>query len=211
MDPASRIRKLLAARRAMVDLPYRSLDAGDLKYRALEPTPRIRPVPYDADPLVQYAEDALKADGWEGLFVHSPEIYQDKGTIGAVVYPVGDRNVRRHEVMHGYNRAAMLGVDGMPWQSRAVAALDRVPGLGLVADEMVARMAGGSRPFADVPWDAYQRSYAEQGKDAAARIAGLLHGVQRVADDPRTPMRVGLATGLATSPWWLDALSQDTE
>jgi len=205
MDPASRVRKLLAARRAMVDMPYRYLDAGGAQYRALEPRPN------DAPPLAQYAENALKSDGWDGVFVHSPEFYQDTGTIGGLVYPVGNRPVRRHEVMHGYNRAAMLGVEGMPWQSRAVAALNRVPGLGPVADEMVARIAGGSKPFSDVPWDEYQRLYSANGMDAAARVAGMLHRVQGFADDPRTPMRVGLATGLATSPWWVDALSQDTE
>jgi hypothetical protein len=189
----------------MVDLPYKFHPFGDDMHDL--PMRRFTP---EAGPLLTQTMRGISEDV-DGLFSHNPDVYEKTGIVGSVFYPANNRSVRRHEVMHGYNHAAMLGVEGMPWQSRAVAALDRVPGLGPVADEMVARMAGGERPFSDVPWDWYSQHYAAGGLPSAARVAGVLDRVQKVTADPRTPMRVGLATGLATSPWWLDALSQDTE
>ncbi len=103
---------------------------------------------------------------------------------GIVTYGLGDRNVRRHEVMHAYNHAARLGRPGLPFWTRVAAGSPKSVAMPL--DELLAQQAGGTR-FMDIPWTRYAGLYAESGDAGAARVARLLAGAQaarRAADDP---------------------------
>jgi hypothetical protein len=113
-----------------------------------------------------------------GTFVPAP----GKPYLGVASYVSGvpnvelARNVRRHEIMHGYNEAARQGFKGLPFASRLTASLPR--SLSVPMDEMVAQGVGGTRAL-DVPWGVYAELYAAGGKLGAARVARALEAAQR--------------------------------
>ena len=202
--PPGRIPAMLAARRAMVDAPYMHRFEGlDLPDGGWMPTrkvvsPRLvardgSGIDYeDAAFLAQRAEQILAGKNAEGFF--DPEY-------NFVVYPVlGDRarEVRRHEVMHGYNAAAQVDGSRLPLAARLTGALragGNTGGFGRVFDELVAHRTGGRR-FSEIPWHVYGEQYAAEGDPLASRIALGLDGARRagrVAYD-RSPYLAGGAT-----------------
>lgn len=115
---------------------------------------------------------------------------------GLVTYGLGDRSVRRHEVMHAYNNAASLGYPGLPFWTRVVASSPKAVALPL--DELLAQQAGGAR-FMDIPWTRYSGLYAESGDAGAARVARLLAGAQSARRAAGDPLLRGAALGTAAS------------
>lgn len=134
----------------------------------------------------------IVAGQWDGSFVDAPMgVF---GYLGVASYPKGipnadlARNVRRHEIMHGYNAAARQGWDGMPLSSRVVAGMPK--SLVWPIDELVAQRAGG-KGFMDIPWGNYAHHYAKHGERGAARTARALQAAQIAA---RHPSLVAAAT-----------------
>jgi|LakMenEpi03Aug12_release.lakeMendotaPanAssembly.Ray.scaffolds.fasta_scaffold433270_1 hypothetical protein len=195
------IRKLLAARRQMVDAPYRQrFDGVDLPDGGWMPTNRrIEPriVARDGSGL-ELQDDAFlrlltreileKDPDTAGLYTagfYAPEYH-------LVAYPDAKytsgspRSLRRHEVMHAYNHAARQGVAGMPLASRVLAKLPG--GLARPMDELVASRVGGKAAL-DVPWDFYANKYLAEGNSQAARVARALHAAQKARNAARSAGR----------------------
>lgn len=202
---ASRVPALMAARRRIIDQPmvpsYYSgtlvpdaliartddlatlLDGSDSL--AVNPQAmRLAPLEYDwgeASRLLDAAElgaNEVIAQRAFGTFVPA----RGAPYVGVASYPSGvpnaelARNVRRHEIMHGYNEAARQGFEGMPFASRLTASLPRP--LSIPVDEMVAQGVGGTRAL-DVPWGVYAEKYAAGGELGAARVARALEAAQK--------------------------------
>ena len=191
------VRNLLAARRRMVDAPYKQSVVGiDVPNEGWVPI-RLRrdasPVrrsgqpmgPKEEEFLADYVQETFDGHpSWDGFYgpAFNIVVYPDAANRA---YGLSPRITRRHEVMHGYNQAARDGVPGMPISSRLLATLPE--GMARPLDEMIATRAGGER-ILEVPWDTYAETYRKQGNLQAARIAGALHASQRagraVADNP---------------------------
>lgn len=173
--PPGRIPAMLAARRAMIDMPHHT--AGDTivvhpARRRLTATERPKIDALLAEIAADRAIDTL-AEGAVGVF--SP-MSKQSAYVGLLSYPAGDRNVRKHELMHGYAEAAKRGLPGMPLGARMVAAS---PGfLAEPLDEYLAMRADGTR-FMDIPWAAYADEYRMRGQPGAARVAHGLHAAQK--------------------------------
>ena len=201
---ASRVPALMAARRRIIDQPMvLSADAQKLVPDALitradDLAPlvdgsglaanaeglRMAPPEYDwaeASRLSDAAElgaNEVIAQRAFGTFVPA----RGAPYVGVASYPSGvpnaelARNVRRHEIMHGYNEAARQGFEGLPFASRLTASLPRP--LSIPVDEMVAQGVGGTRAL-DVPWGVYAEKYAAGGELGAARVARALEAAQK--------------------------------
>lgn len=201
---ASRVPALMAARRRIIDQPMvLSADAQKLVPDALitradDLAPlvdgsglaanaeglRMAPLEYDwaeASRLSDAAElgaNEVIAQRAFGTFVPA----RGAPYVGVASYPSGvpnaelARNVRRHEIMHGYNEAARQGFEGLPFASRLTASLPRP--LSIPVDEMVAQGVGGTRAL-DVPWGVYAEKYAAGGELGAARVARALEAAQK--------------------------------
>lgn len=158
----------------MIDMPHHAY--GDAivvhpAWRRLTATERPKIDALLAEVAADRAKDAL-ASGAVGVF--SP-MSKQSAYVGLLSYPVGDRKVRRHELMHGYAEAAKQGLPGMPFGARMVAAS---PGfLAEPLDEYLAMRADGTR-FMDIPWGAYADDYLMRGHPVAARVAHGLHAAQ---------------------------------
>jgi hypothetical protein len=190
----SQVRSMLAARRRMVD-QHMVPAAGE----ALRPGGLVGRSP-EAKQLVQNAElmsefgsghksrlgnrarlgaEPILAHQAAGTFTNSP--LDETGFLGVVSYPKDvpnvsmARNIRRHEVMHGYNEAARQGMEGMPLWSRVTGSMPSAVRRPL--DELVAQSAGGDK-FMDINWDWYAKLYADQGQQDAARVARAMQAAQ---------------------------------
>jgi hypothetical protein len=203
-----RLRSLIAARRRMVDQPYAGVPGSNPSYRVV---PRGRAVPIDAATQAEVsaalqtalAGTAARAEVNKGSAVGVFATHPGMGdTLGVVTYPELGYAIRRHEVMHGLNHAAMQGVPGMPLASRVIASLPA--GLARPLDEAVASRVGG-KPVLDVPWNVYADRYRKEGSMQAARVAQALYAAQqarnaaraagRVVTDNPTATAAALATG----------------
>jgi hypothetical protein len=145
--------------------------------------------------------EPIAAEGALGTFSRTPE--SASGLLGVVTYPRDARPTRRHEVMHGYNEAAVRGVPGMPLSSRAVAALrgGQSPdtfrgGVAVALDELLAQGAGGTR-MADVPWHVYMDQYNSSGAPWAAKTAAALNAAGHVQRHPARYVAMAAAAPLA--------------
>ena len=186
------VRNLLAARRRMVDQPMvptgeQSLTPASLIARSPEAAAAVR----EADELRwmnlgSHLGDAASAGARPimegkvgGTFAKTP--MDEIGVLGVVSYPVGvpnqglARDIRRHEVMHGYNEAAHQGMEGMPLWSRVTGSMPRA--IRRPLDEVVATRVGGQK-YTDINWDWYAKLYEGQGQLDAARVARALHAAQ---------------------------------
>jgi hypothetical protein len=167
----------------------------------------------------------MKAKDAIGMFVPDRKLedyfdqYDERrqGVLGTVVYPQGDRRIRRHEVMHAINEGAKRYLElpnpspDHPRLPIGVQLTARLPhGLNRVFDEALATRAGGDRVIG-VPWAAYANYYANEGDKSAARIADMIGRAQAIYNDPRTLRRAGELGAAATSPWWATELMQDDE
>jgi hypothetical protein len=181
------VRNMLAARRRMVDVPYKKgFDGIDLPEggwiptkRRIDASPVARGVPalatWRKDLLAEYVRETLdKNPSWAGFYApaFNTVVYPDASN---AAYGRSHRTIRRHEVMHGFNQAARDGVSGMPISSRLIAKLPE--NVAIPLDEMIATRAGGDR-ILDVPWAKYAETYRKQGDNRAARIADALHAAQ---------------------------------
>lgn len=191
--PPGRIPAMLAARRRIIDQPMvpSALDESRLVPDALvaradDIAPLINGSVNNADRLRQAALSVVADIGAKpitaGEFVGSfTGVPMDKaGFLGVVSYPSGAstdlaRNIRRHEIMHGYNEAARQGMEGMPLSSRLVAAMPRA--LSRPLDELIAQRVGGAS-FSEIPWGAYVSQYAQEGQSGAAAVARGLQAAQ---------------------------------
>lgn len=193
--PPGRVQAMLQARRRIIDQPMvpSLTEAGKLVPDALvaradDLAPLIEGGVNDAD-LLRRAAMQLRADAgaenivagrWGGSFVDAP--LESAGYLGVASYPRNvpnaslARNIRRHEIMHGYNTAARQGLEGLPLSSQVVASLPQ--SLARPLDELVAQRVGGNS-FMDIPWGDYASSYAEAGQTGAARTARALEAAQR--------------------------------
>ena len=193
--PPGRIPAMLAARRRIIDQP---MVPSVLEAEKLVPDALVaRPGPvmdqylsgsFDDDPLwnqallhrAELGAENIVAGRWAGSFVDAP--LKAAGYLGVASYPKDvpnaslARNVRRHEIMHGYNTAARQGLEGMPLSSRLVASAPSA--LSRPLDELAAQRAGGAA-FMDIPWGAYAGQYAAAGELGAARVARALEAAQR--------------------------------
>lgn len=215
-----RLRAMLAARRAMVDqqllpgnvpqLRSRSPDTAHMAQdRDLWPQLDTSDTASFGARLGKYmdqvgdnervrlmAENARTVidNGALGVFSTMPE----RSPLGVVTYRAGDRATRRHEVMHGYNEAALRGYEGMPAASRVIGWLNQSPygrPLGRVLDEAVAQRVGGAS-LADIPWHAYASTYSNQGDVLAARIAQSMEVIRQLQHEIKShPERVAAAIG----------------
>lgn len=144
------------------------------------------------------ASAAMSDGSVGGLFSPTP----GARPVGVVTYPQGNRAVRRHEVMHGYNEAARRGYQGLPTSSRVIGALDGsswTRPFATVADELAAQRVGG-RSFSEMNWPDYVSYYGAHGDHAAAALAralGVAGGVQR--ELAQHPVAWGLAAGTAAT------------
>ena len=213
----SNLPAMLAARRAIIDQPMvpavgavNKLVPDALVARSPE-LQRVIDAPSAA--IDQWSSKAIQnaaergaapivESRWAGTFADNADpIAQD--WVGVASYPHGvpnaaaAREVRRHEIMHGYNHAARRGFEGLPFWSRVVG---NAPGaIARPLDELIAQRAGGAG-FMDIPWDSYARTYASDGSPGAARVARVLQAAQaarRAADDP-TVRQVALGVGVGT-------------
>lgn len=159
----------------MIDMPYHT--AGDAivihpAWRRLTATERPVMDALLSEVAADNAKDAL-ASGAAGVF--SPMTKQS-AYVGLLSYPVDDRMIRKHELMHGYAEAAKQGLPGMPLGARMVAASPEF--LAEPLDEYLAMRSGGTR-FMDIPWGAYATDYRTRGQPGAARVAQGLHAAQQ--------------------------------
>lgn len=159
----------------MIDMPYHT--AGDAivihpPWRRLTATERPVMDALLSGVAADNAKDAL-ASGAAGVF--SPMTKQS-AYVGLLSYPVDDRMIRKHELMHGYAEAAKQGLPGMPLGARMVAASPKF--LADPLDEYLAMRADGTR-FMDIPWGAYATDYRTRGQPGAARVAQGLHAAQQ--------------------------------
>ena len=198
---------LLAARRKMVDAPYRRVFKGEeLPNGGWVPTMTsvyANPVARDGTGLLfedeaflrgltnRYLEDRPEVHGFympEYNLVSYPAKYSASGPDA--------RKVRRHELMHAYTEAARQGQPGMPIASRLVAS---IPGdLSRPFDEILATRADG-RPILDVPWDYYASHYARDGATQAARVARALHAAQVARDAAKDAGRLAAENPVQTA------------
>lgn len=198
-----RLRSLIAARRRMVDQAIQPSGVTRSVRTADGQLPRpVFPGMQDST-LLRVSEglvlDTLAADAAKQM-ADDPRILghffpmpSNTGPLGVVSYRPGMPAVRRHEVMHGYNKAAREGVPGMPLAARMVASLPQ--NAAVPFDEMVATRVDGTR-IMDVPWREYAVRYRKQGNPQAARIAEALHAAQRagrLASD--NPIATGATIG----------------
>lgn len=210
----SNLPAMLAARRAIIDQPMVPAEAWNrlvpdalvarspgLQEALTHPAGDLRTARSIVDVAAMGAEPIV-AGRWAGSF--APNIDQAaQDWVGVASYPRGvpneslAREVRRHEIMHGYNAAARRGFEGMPFWSRVAA--NSPPSIANPLDELIAQRAGGVG-FMDIPWGNYARSYASQGANGSARVARVLEAAQaarRAADDP-TVRQVALGVGVGT-------------
>ena len=141
---------------------------------------------------------------WRGGFV--PAGTDDY--VGIATYPTGgQRDTRRHEVMHGYNEAARRGYDGLPFWSRVAGSAP--PAISYPLDELLAQRAGGAK-FMEIPWDKYAGSYAGMGQPGAARVAQGLHAAQKAGQfaSDYAPYLAGAAVGTGLTAY---ALTREEE
>jgi len=179
------VRNLLAARRRMLDQAVTPSGVTRAVRTVDGQLPRPAFPGMENSTLLRVAEglalDTLAADAAKQMaddpriMGHFMPMPSNTGPLGVVSYRPGMPDVRRHEVMHGYNQAAREGVPGMPLASRLAAKLPR--DMAVPFDEMIATRAGGER-IMDVPWGYYADRYRKQGNNQAARIAGALHAAQ---------------------------------
>lgn len=228
----SNLPAMLAARRAIIDQPMVPAEAWNrlvpdalvarspgLQEAIMHPAGDLRAARSIADAAARGAEPIVAAR-WAGSF--SPNIdLASQDWVGVASYPRGvpnesmAREVRRHEIMHGYNAAARRGFEGLPFWSRVAA--NAPPSIANPLDELIAQRAGGVG-FMDIPWGNYARSYASQGASGSARVARVLQAAQaarRAADDP-TVRQVALGVGAGTgatigAAYAYDALYPDEE
>ena len=188
------LRKLLAARRQMVDAPYwQRFDGVDLPGGGWMPTKRrieASPVARDGSGL-EFQDEAFLRQLTSETLEGRPEVNGFfMPDYALVAYPDAHRalagsdprGIRRHEVMHAYNHAARQGVSGMPLASRVLAQFPE--GLARPLDEMVASRAGGKAAL-DIPWDYYASHYLAEGNAQAARVARALHAAQQARNAAR--------------------------
>lgn len=188
--PPGRIPAMLAARRRIIDQPM--VPALDGSERLVPDALVARSGALDQvlsgrfdDVSPEWREGVLRradlgaenivAGRWNGSFVEDPLIG------GVASYPRGvpnaglARNIRRHEIMHGYNAAARQGMDGMPLSSTLAAAMPRA--LSTPLDELIAQRVGGAA-FSEIPWGLYAGQYAQEGQAGAAAVARGLQAAQ---------------------------------
>lgn len=207
----SNLPAMLAARRAIIDQPMvpavgvvNKLVPDALVARSprlqealTHPAGDLRTARSIVDVSAMGAEPIV-AGRWAGSF--APNIDQAaQDWVGVASYPRGvpneslAREVRRHEIMHGYNAAARRGFEGMPFWSRVAA--NSPPSIANPLDELIAQRAGGVG-FMDIPWGNYARSYASQGANGSARVARVLQAAQAARQAADNPVVQGLALGV---------------
>jgi hypothetical protein len=219
--PPGRIPAMLAARRRIIDQPMvpSALDESRmvpdaLVARAEDITPLVSGSVNKADWLRRAAINAVADIGAKpitaGEFLGSfTGVPMDKaGFLGVASYPRGagtdlSRNIRRHEVMHGYNEAARQGAEGLPFWSRVVAATPQA--ISRPLDELVAQRAGGAS-FSEIPWGTYASQYANEGQRGQAAVARGLQAAQVAGR--YAPYLAGGAVGTGMLAY---GLSQDDE
>lgn len=204
--PPGRIPAMLAARRAMIDMPYHT--AGDAivvhpPVRRLMATERPKMDELLSEVVADRAIETL-ASGAQGAFA---PMTQESAYVGLLSYPVGDRMTRKHELMHGYAEAAKQGLPGMPLGARMVASSPRF--LADPLDEYLAMRADGTR-FMDIPWGAYADDYRTRGQQGAARVAQGLHAAQK-AGRFASDYAPYLAAGAVGTGMMAYGLSQDDD
>ena len=212
---------MLAARRRIIDQPMvpSVIEPGKLVPDALVVrSPDLQPLLSEpvggriTNVLAENAGRAVTGGDAEGVFTAAWPWAADY--LGVATYPAGNRGVRRHEVMHGYNEAARLGDERMPFWSRVAGAA--TPAISLPLDELIAQRVGGTA-FMDIPWGDYARRYAQLGEAGAARSARALEAAQQAmqlgvraaefaADHP-----VLLGAGVGTAYLLNHALAEEEE
>lgn len=129
---------------------------------------------------IDEANQTLDAGAAGGLFSSTaayPGIDHplNSGVLGLVSYPQANRQVRRHEVMHGMAEAARRGLPGMPAWPRLAAS--NPLGLGRYLDELGATAAEGPLAMAGrtLSWPSYAIQYAREGDPASAAAAAATY------------------------------------
>lgn len=204
----------------MVDQPYAGVPGSNPSYRVVPRSPvATMETATPVDAAAQWktaaaamdARDLVDAGAAGGVFTTRPGMGD---TLGVVTYPELGYGIRRHEVMHGLNHAAMQGVPGMPLASRVIASLPS--GLARPLDEAVASRVGG-KPVLDVPWNVYADRYRKEGNMQAARVAQALYAAQQARNAARAAGRVvtdnpaAAAAALATGGGVLYGLSLEDD
>jgi len=133
-----------------------------------------------------------------GMFTAPHELAAD-ATLPLVVYPLGDRSIRRHEMTHAMNHATERGwLDGLPLSANVTGAARYygVPGARAL-DELLAHRVGGDawNPDRFHNYAQTYRRFGHHGDAAVMDALGIAQGTGELI--ARNPFKSGLAGGVA--------------